>query len=116
MRIFDNVPRFDFMGKRKLAIVFSAILIVLSIGSIISQGLKLGIDFTGGTLIELGYQESVDLESIRSSLQNAGFSDSTVQHFGTNRDVLIRLMSRENQSSSELSDVSILFTFCYSYS
>lgn len=103
MRLFKSVPTFDFMGKRKIAMIASTIVILLSLGSIFTQGLKLGIDFTGGTLIEVGYKQAAELETIRSSLAGAGFADSTVQHFGTNRDVLIRLAPQEDKSSAELS-------------
>jgi len=103
MRLFKNVPAFDFMGKRKIAMIASTVVIFLSLGSIFTQGLKLGIDFTGGTLIEVGYKQAAELETIRAALDGADFGDSTVQHFGTNRDVLIRLAPQEDKSSAELS-------------
>jgi len=103
MRLFKNVPAFDFMGKRKIAMIASTVVILLSLGSIFTQGLKLGIDFTGGTLIEVGYKQAAELETIRAALDGADFGDSTVQHFGTNRDVLIRLAPQEDKSSAELS-------------
>ena len=59
-----NIPNIDFVNKRHLAMVFSAILLLASIVSLSTQGLKLGIDFTGGTLIEVGYQQTADLEDI----------------------------------------------------
>lgn len=104
MRLFKKMTSIDFMGKRNIAMILSGILILVSLASIAVQGLKLGIDFTGGTLIEVGYQEAADLEKIRASLGGAGFDDSTVQHFGTNKDVLIRLAPHEKQSSAEVSD------------
>lgn len=104
MRLFKKMTSYDFMAKRNLAVIFSGVLLLASIVSIASQGLKLGIDFTGGTLIEVGYKEAADLEKIRSSLGTANFADTTVQFFGTNKDVLIRLAPREDQSSAELSD------------
>ncbi|HBA98934.1 MAG TPA: protein translocase subunit SecF, partial [Gammaproteobacteria bacterium] len=63
-----NVPTIDFVGKRTYAIVVSLMLMAVSIFSLSTQGLKLGIDFTGGTLIEVGYQESVDLSVVRNTL------------------------------------------------
>ncbi len=104
MRLFKTVTTFDFMGKRQIAVIFSAILLIISIASLAIQGLKLGIDFTGGTLIEVGYQQEADLEKIRTALGGAGFGDSIVQHFGTNKDVLIRLAPQEQQSSAEISN------------
>jgi len=93
----------DFLGKRKIALIFSSILIICSIASLAINGLKLGIDFTGGTLVELGYKQSADLSVLRKALSEAGFSDATVQHFGTTKDVLIRIKPREGVSNSELS-------------
>ncbi len=104
MQLFGNVPKFNFMSKRKLAMAFSAVMIIVSLASIALQGLKLGIDFTGGTLIEVGYKQSADLEQIRGQLNSAGFEDITVQFFGTNRDVLIRLAPQDEQSSAQISD------------
>ncbi len=92
------------MGKRKVAMIASTLVILISLVSTFTQGLKLGIDFTGGTLIEVGYKQAAELETIRSALAGAGFNDSTVQHFGTNRDVLIRLAPQEEKSSAELSN------------
>jgi preprotein translocase subunit SecF len=94
----------DFLGKRKLALIFSSILIIISIGSLIVNGLKLGIDFTGGTLVEIGYKQSADLKVLRSSLSEAGFGDATVQHFGTTKDVLIRIKPQDGVSNAMLSN------------
>jgi len=96
--------RIDFMGKRKLAMVFSILLILLSIGSLATRGLSFGIDFTGGTLIEVAYPDSADLGEIRDLLEEAGYGDAQVQHFGTSRDVLIRIAPRDNKVSAELSE------------
>ena len=94
----------DFIGKRKWAAVFSGLLLVASIGSLIAQGLVMGIDFTGGTLVEVGYHQSADLSVLRGALAEGGFEDATVQHFGTTKDVLIRLKPQKDVSSSELSN------------
>ena len=64
-----NIPVIDFVGKRKIALIFSAILLIASIASLGLQGLKFGIDFTGGTLIELGYEKTADLETSELNLQ-----------------------------------------------
>lgn len=104
MQIFKKTINIDFLGKRRLALMFSGILILIAIGSLFVQQLSLGIDFTGGTLIEVGYSEPADLQKIRTVLQTNGFGDATVQHFGTAKDVLVRLAPREELSSAELSD------------
>ncbi|MEE9345290.1 MAG: protein translocase subunit SecF [Methylococcales bacterium] len=95
---------YDFMGKRKLAMILSALLIIISIASLIFRGLELGIDFTGGTLVEIGYPGSVDPQIIRNQLVAGGFDDASVQHFGTAKDILIRLPSKEGRVSAELSN------------
>ena len=90
-----NIPVIDFVGKRKFAMIFSAVLLVLSIASISFQGLKFGIDFTGGTLIELGYEKTADLEDIRLKLSEGDFKGTNVQYFGSDTEVLIQLEPQE---------------------
>ena len=108
MQIFKKAPNFDFMGKRRLAIVFSLLILAISIGSLAVRGLNFGLDFTGGTLIEVGYEQAVDLQQVRSALDKAGFGDAVVQHFGTARDVLVRLAPREGGESEALGDQILL--------
>jgi len=95
---------FDFMGKRKVATVISSLLIVISITSLITQGLNLGIDFTGGTLVEVGYSEAVELDLIRQSLSNSEFGDAVVQYFGSANDVLIRIPPSEGLNTADISN------------
>jgi len=96
-----NIP---FMQHRRMAVIFSAILILISLGSVLVQGLKLGIDFTGGTLLEVGYEDAADLGAIRETLDGIDFGDATVQLFGTPRDVLIRLAPKEGEDRAKISD------------
>jgi len=93
----------NFIGNRKIALIFSGILTLVSIISLSVRGLEMGIDFTGGTLIEVGYQKPADLNALRNTLNLAGFSDATVQNFGTSKDVLIRLKPHDEVSNAELS-------------
>ncbi|MCU7916113.1 MAG: protein translocase subunit SecF [Candidatus Thiodiazotropha sp. (ex Gloverina cf. vestifex)] len=104
MQLFKSDTHIDFMGKRKLAMIFSILLIVVALGSIIAKGLNLGIDFTGGTLVEVGFPAAVELPSVREKLSAEGFGDAVVQHFGTPRDVLVRLAPQADFESAELSD------------
>ena len=97
-----NIPVIDFVGRRKYAMIFSAILLIASIASIGFQGLKFGIDFTGGTLIELGYKKTADLEGIRSKLASADFKGTNVQYFGSDTEVLIQL-EPQAASSAQIS-------------
>lgn len=102
MQFFNTKSNIDFMGKRIHSMIFSLVLIVISIVSIGTRGLNYGIDFTGGYLIEVGYQNPVMLEPIRTALEKGGFKDTQVQHFGTSKDLLVRLAPRENVNSADL--------------
>lgn len=104
MEFFKRKTHIDFLNLRKLAIVLSAALIAVSIISLSTRGLNFGIDFTGGTLVEVGYPQSVKLDGIREVLTSSGFANSTVQRFGTTHDVLIRLPLDQNTAHVSLSD------------
>ena len=104
MKIFDKTPSFNFMARRKLAMIFSASLLIISIGSLFFKGLNFGLDFTGGTLIEVGYSQNVELDHVRDVLHKAGYPDAIAQHFGTSRDVLVRIAPQHGVSSSETGD------------
>ena len=91
------------MGYRKPAMVLSAALILISIVSLASLKLNVGIDFTGGSVIEVGYQQAVELQPIRNALETSGFGDAIVQHFGSAKEVLIRLVPKVDQDKAELS-------------
>ena len=103
MKIFNKEPSFDFMGKRKLALIVSILLVILSMASLATRGLNFGIDFTGGTLIEVGYENSADLSEVRATLESAGYADAITQHFGSSKDVLIRVPPHEGMSNADLS-------------
>lgn len=81
----------NFMGQRKLAMVFSLILLAVAVASLSTKQLNWGLDFTGGTLVEVHYSETADLNAIRGTLNNEGYSGAIVVSFGTDKDVLIRL-------------------------
>jgi len=109
MRLFNKVSRLDFLRFRRPMGIVSALLITLCFGSFLVRGLSFGIDFTGGTLLEVGYVQPVeDLGAVRRVLATAGFADSTVQRFGTPRDVLIRIAPRADETSAVLSDRAFL--------
>ena len=91
--------RFRFMQFRKIAAIISGILFLASILSLGLKGLNLGLDFSGGTLVEVTYEKSVSLESIRDDLSDNGYADSQVVNFGTNLDVLIKVADQDGNSS-----------------
>jgi preprotein translocase subunit SecF len=90
---------FQFMKYRKIAGVTSIILFSISILSLTFKGLSLGLDFSGGTLVEISYENPVELETIRNTLSSSGFEDSQVVNFGTNLDVLIKVADQNGNSS-----------------
>ncbi|MDX1610142.1 MAG: protein translocase subunit SecF [Halofilum sp. (in: g-proteobacteria)] len=104
MELFRFKREFQFIAQRRRAFVFSAVLLVLSLGSLAVQGLQLGIDFTGGYLIEVGFERPAELAQVRDTLAEGGFGDAQVQHFGSNREVLVRIAPQGESSSAELSD------------
>lgn len=85
------IPQYDFMKLRLWAMLLSAVLVVVSIVSLALQGLNLGLDFTGGTLLEVQYQQPESLEQITSVLEQSGYKDVVVQNFGSETDVLVRM-------------------------
>ncbi|HHI76789.1 MAG TPA: protein translocase subunit SecF [Gammaproteobacteria bacterium] len=104
MQLIKSGSTIDFMGKRRLALVFSIVAMLVAIGAIALRGLNLGIDFTGGTLIEVAYQQDVDIAEVRKVLAEGGIEHFSVQQFGTPRDVLIRLQQQEGEDNKRLSE------------
>lgn len=100
MKEFD----FDFMSKRRIALGLSLVLLSVSIGSFFFQGMNLGLDFTGGSLVEIGFESEIETELVRDHLVDAGFENGTVQYFGSNRDLLIRVPPTIGQEGAQLSD------------
>ena len=91
--------RFKFMRFRKIAGIISISLFIISIISLSFRGLSLGLDFSGGTLVEVSYETPIPLETIRNTLQDNGYADSQVVNFGTNLDVLIKVADQNGNSS-----------------
>ncbi|EDN66605.1 Protein-export membrane protein [Beggiatoa sp. PS] len=98
--------KIDFMGKRHIAMWISAILMTVSIASLATQGLVFGLDFTGGTLVEVRYKQPVELEPIRKTLRENGFPEAVIQYFGTSHDVSIRLKAHEENEENKEEPIS----------
>ena len=94
----------DFMGKRVYAMVGSGIFLVICVISLVVNGLNLGLDFTGGAMVEVGFSKEIDPELVRVELEKGGFSNGTVQYFGSNRDLLVRIPPVEGVNQSALGD------------
>lgn len=97
----SDVKIINFMALRKIALALSVTLMVVATASLAINKLQFGLDFTGGTLIEVGYEQAPDLVNVRSQLQTAGFDDAVVQNFGSERDVLVRLGQAFNDKVGE---------------
>jgi preprotein translocase subunit SecF len=94
----------DFLRWINPAIILSVVLTVVALGSLAVRGLNFGLDFTGGLLLEMQYPTPTELTQVRDTLAEAGYGDATVQHFGTAREVMIRLPPREGVTSAELTE------------
>lgn len=101
MEFFKQNTKIDFMAQRKWAAILSVILIVLSLTSLAVYGLTWGLDFTGGTQVQVSYEQPADLDAIHNNLENAGFHDAVVISFGTSKDVLISLVPKHQADSMD---------------
>lgn len=104
MEIFRVKKDIPFMKYRSISAVISTSIFVLSIAFLVLKGLNLGVDFTGGTIMEVSYPEAANIEEIRKTLNSINLTDTQVQNFGTTKDVLIRLPIKENLSIAQLSE------------
>ena len=101
MRFLSNT-NIDFLGMRKYGFIFSAILIIVGIVSMVGHGgLRYNIDFTGGTLVQLKFEKDVKIEDIRQALTSEGYGDAEIKHFGADNEIVIR--TGVDQSVEELS-------------
>ena len=103
MRLIKPNTSIDFVSYGKYAVIFSALLVLVTFVSFSMEKLTFGVDFTGGVVVEVGYPDAVPLEDVRSALADGGYPDATVQHFGASDAVMIRLASEEGAESSEVS-------------
>lgn len=102
MQILQLKETVSFMRYRKIAMVFSALLMIASIASLTVNKLNFGLDFTGGTLIEIGFEQAADLQILRQLMQDNNHDDAKVQFYGSSRDVVIRLGLREDVKAEML--------------
>ena len=100
MNVFKKDLRIDFLGQRRITTIASLVVIVAGLVSIVVQGLHWGLDFTGGTLVEVRYQNQSSVDEIRSQLASADIENATVQYFGTSRDIMVRVPTAQGQGSA----------------
>ncbi|MEJ8568547.1 protein translocase subunit SecF [Elongatibacter sediminis] len=98
MKLLKEKTRYDFLKFSSAAVIVSAALIVLSIGSLATRGLNFGLDFTGGTLIEVSYPKAPRIADVRDNLESQGFGDAVVQTFGAATDIVVRIPPRDTDS------------------
>jgi preprotein translocase subunit SecF len=103
MNLLGNI-KYDFMGQRKFALIFSLTLIAISIGSLVTRGLNLGLDFTGGTAVVVNFDKVVELDSIREVLSTNHFEDAVVQNFGSAKSVQIKMPLKSTTETSDISN------------
>ena len=111
MRLLTLVPAntaIDFVGKRKLAFGLSIILIVVSVGAFLTQGLNLGIDFRGGILIEIETAGPADIPALRRTLGGLDLGEVLIQEFGDPNDVLIRVQQQEGDEDAQLKAITVI--------
>jgi len=102
MEFFHKVTRFPFMSTRKVWYGLSAVLIVVSLALVLVRGLNLGVDFTGGVVVETNFPQAPNIESLRTALAGAGVAAAQVQAFGSSRDILVRLPPDPNAKGDQI--------------
>ncbi|MDP5292733.1 protein translocase subunit SecF [Oceanimonas sp. CHS3-5] len=105
--ILKTKKALPFMRFSKGATVLSLVLIGLCFFSLATRGLNWGLDFTGGTVVEVAFEQAVELDGVRAKLEEAGLDGATVQHFGTSRDLLIRMPPQEGANVQQQGDAAI---------
>lgn len=108
MSFLNEDTNYDFLKVRKFAFALSAILIIASIVSFFTKGLNYGLDFTGGTLVEVGYEQDADLPKIRQQLDDININGAVVQNFGSAKVVQIRMPQQDHIENAKVSDVYLL--------
>lgn len=106
MQLINPDSNIDFLGKRKIALGLSAVLIIISLLALVPgiRGLNFGIDFTGGTLVEVKFKEAPSISDVRTSITPAGYGQAIIQEFGSPQEILIRVQNKDAEDSSSISN------------
>ena len=100
-KIKNDIP---FMRYARVTTIISLVTFILAVGALATKGLNLGVDFTGGTVMEVSYPQPADIPKVRQTLTNMGLVDATVQNFGTSHDVMVRLPVKQGVTTAQLSE------------
>lgn len=106
MNILHNI-KYDFMGHRKMALIFSMTLILISFGSLITRGLNLGLDFTGGTVVVVNFDQKASPKDVREKLEAAGYDKIVVKNFGTSQDIEITVPPQFDAAGESIEDAKL---------
>ncbi|ATX81661.1 protein translocase subunit secF [Mariprofundus ferrinatatus] len=103
MQLIRSDLHIDFIGKRKIALIISAIMMLTSLGALAVKGLNFGIDFTGGTLVEVRFDKAPAIADVRDAISPKGYGNAVIQEFGSPEEILIRVQNKEEENSSVIS-------------
>ena len=103
MQLISSDLHIDFVGKRKFALIVSAVMILISLGALATKGLNFGIDFTGGTLVEVRFDKAPEIVDVRQAISPKGFGNAVIQEFGSPEEIMIRVQNKEAENSSVIS-------------
>ena len=103
MQFIKSNTRIDFLGKRKLALALSGLMLVVSLAFLVMRGLNFGIDFTGGTLVEVQFKQAPDIADVRQAIKPKGYAQAVIQTFGSPTEILIRVQNKPGEDSSTIS-------------
>jgi len=115
LKLININSNYDFLRKKTTAMIFSLILIILSFGSFATQGLNWGIDFSSGYIVQLKFNQDIDINNIRNSFLNNGINDSVIQYFGSNQEVIIKLQEDSNFNKESINSFLINSLQGYSF-
>ncbi|MDQ6970535.1 MAG: protein translocase subunit SecF [Mariprofundus sp.] len=104
MQLIRSDINIDFIGKSKTALIISALMILISLGALATKGLNFGIDFTGGTLVEVKFDQAPTIADVRDSISPKGYGNAVIQEFGSPEEILIRVQNKNTEDSSTISN------------
>jgi len=114
-KLINTNSNYDFLRKKTIAMIFSLVLIILSLGSFITQGLNWGIDFSSGYIVQLKFNQDLDINNIRNNFIDNGVNDSVIQYFGSNQEIIIKLQEDSNFNEDSINNFLINALQNYSF-